>query len=127
MATTTKKVGSEEKVTTAPVNKTTKLTPAQRREQRESKKGLPKDKAKELDLKNVKDTVKTQVTSIREVKWKYPEDITGPLDRKQWRQKQRSHLKSLESAVGKAKDEPKALKKAELALKSFRKEVLMVP
>lgn len=126
MATKTKPTVSEEKVTT--VKKTTsKLTPSERRAKRETKKDLSKDQAKELDTKNLKDTVKTQVTSMRELKWKYPEDITLPLERKEWRSKQRREMNKLEAAVGKNKDNPKELKKAETQLKSFRKQVLMVP
>ena len=125
MATKTKKTDTLEVIEATISNP--KLTPAQRRAQRENKKDLPKEQAQTLDLKNVKDTVKTQVTSIREVKWKYPVDITGPLDRKKWRQDQRRQLTKLESLVGKAKDNPKELKKAEASLKTFRKEVLMVP
>lgn len=84
-----------------------------------------KAKAK-LDTKNTKDTVKQTVKSVRNIKYKYPEDIEGPVKRKSWRQKVRNQFKKLELAVAKAED-AKAEKEAKKALQDYREEVLLVP
>ena len=80
----------------------------------------------ELDKENIKRTVKTIVQSNREIKYKYPEDLTGVLERKAWRQKTRSKLENLELQVSRAQG-PKELKAATTEFKRFRKEVLLVP
>ena len=79
-----------------------------------------------LDTKNLKDTVKTAVVSIRQVKWKYPADVNGPLDRKAWRGVQRNKLTKMEAAITTAETD-KAKKLNEKALAEYRKEVLLVP
>lgn len=84
-----------------------------------------KAKAK-LDTKNTKDTVKQTVKSVRNIKYKYPEDIEGPVKRKSWRQMVRNQFKKLELAVAKAED-AKAEKEAKKALQEYREEVLLVP
>ena len=100
-----------------------------------TKKALPSRKAKQdvkpeqkqvIDTKNLKDTVKTAVISQREVKWKYPEDVNGPLERKAWRRVKRDAIKSLESKIFNTKEE-KDKAKLSKELQALRKEVLMVP
>lgn len=81
---------------------------------------------KVLDTKNLKDTVKTAVTSMRQVKWKYPSDINDPLERKAWRGTQRTKMTKLEAAITTAESE-KSKKANEKALAEYRKEVLLVP
>lgn len=117
MATQSKSVASKGKVTstTRRVKTTTPTKPV-----------ISKAQAADLDEKNVKDTIKQAVTSIRDVKWKYPEDITGPIERKTWRAKQRRALNSLELKVSKEKD-TKEKDKLTKELTKLRKEVLLVP
>lgn len=79
-----------------------------------------------VDKKNVKTTKKQIVESEREVKYNYPDDVKGPIDRKSWRQKVRSKLRNLEAALGKAKsNKDKGLASKEL--KAYQEEVLLVP
>lgn len=80
---------------------------------------------KVLDTKNVKTTVKQAVVSQREIKYKYPEELTDQLERKAWRQKVRAKLKSLELGLSRATGKEERL--AKKALEEFRKEVLLVP
>jgi hypothetical protein len=80
---------------------------------------------KELDTKNVKDTIRQTVESSREIKYKYPEDCDNTLDKKSFRQQTRNKLKAMESAMLKA--DPKAKAKLEKEYKEYRKKVLLVP
>ena len=123
MKTTENKVNNEATVT---VNKSKKATPKRVATVRNTKEDITPKAKRELDTKNLKDTVKTAVISQREVKWKYPEDINGPIDRKKWRGQQRDKLTKLTAAVTLAGDD-KTKKTAERTLTQFRKEVLLVP
>ena len=123
MKTTENKVNNEATVT---VNKTKKAPTKRVATTRNTKEDINPKAKRELDTKNLKDTVKTAVISQREVKWKYPEDINDPLDRKKWRGQQRSQLTKLTAAVTLAGDD-KSKKSAERELTKFRKEVLLVP
>lgn len=78
---------------------------------------------KKLDAKNAQ-TVKQEVVSLREVKYKYPADVVGALAKKSWRQKTRNHMQSLESKVLNAKDGAEKTK-ATKELADFKKEVLL--
>lgn len=80
---------------------------------------------KELDSKNIKDTVKKTVESTREMKYNYPEDVVETTDRKSWRQKVRNKINSFELSIIKLDGKEKAKKEKEY--KSYRKEVLLVP
>lgn len=123
MKTAENKVNNEATVT---VNKSKKATTKRVATTRNTKQDITPKAKRELDTKNIKDTVKTAVVSQREVKWKYPEDIVGQIDRKKWRGQQRDKLTKLSAAVTTAADDKsKAL--AERTLKQFRKEVLLVP
>ena len=113
--------------TTKPVTATKAKTVTRRVSTSMSKKADIKPEAKKtIDTKNLKDTIKTAVVSQREVKWKYPEDISEPLTRKSWRAEQRRKLTRMEAAVTTAKDE-KSKKASEKELLNYRKEVLLVP
>lgn len=95
-------------------------------EKTKTKKTISKE---ELDKRNVKKTIKKIITSEREIKYKYPEDLIGVLDRKAWRQRTRKKLENLELALARAKEtgEEKAIKKANKEYQKYRKEVLLVP
>ena len=90
-------------------------------------KKVAKVNTKELDTKNIKDTVKQVVESEREIKYNYPDDIDNQLDRKAWRQKIRNKLRAMERAITKAEDGSKEKVKLEREYKAYRKEVLLVP
>ena len=90
-------------------------------------KKVTKVNPKELDNKNIKDTVKQIVESEREIKYNYPKEIDNQLDRKAWRQKVRNQLRSMERAITKAEDGSKEKVKLEREYKAYRKEVLLVP
>ena len=81
---------------------------------------------KELDTKNIKDTVKQVVESEREIKYKYPEEIDNQLDRKTWRQKTRNKLRAFERELAKLEDGKDKVKLNKEYI-AFRKEVLLVP
>lgn len=82
--------------------------------------------------KAIKETAKAQavdliekVVSNREVKWIYPEDCTGSLERKSWRQKQRNKIHKMERELARIQDQNSKEYKAKLKeLKDFQKEVL---
>ena len=90
-------------------------------------KKVVKANEKELDTKNIKDTVKQVVESEREIKYKYPEEIDNQLDRKAWRQKTRNKLRTMERAITKSEEGSKEKVKLEREYKAYRKEVLLVP
>lgn len=83
----------------------------------------------ELDAKNIKGTIKQAVTSIREVKYKYPEDILNDKDaKKTFRQKTRNTLQKMENDLAKIADkESKAFRISNRKLKAFKAEVLLAP
>lgn len=133
MATMKTPVSSKETVaTTKPVTLKRKVTPKNSINLKKvtpvkiKKVDIEPEAKKVLDTKNLKDTVKTAVVSIRQVKWKYPEDVNGPLDRKAWRGVQRTKLTKMEAAITTAESD-KAKKLNEKALAEYRKEVLLVP
>lgn len=84
---------------------------------------------KEVDTKNIKDTIKQAVVSQREIKYKYPEEIINdPSKKKSFRQVARNTLKNLENALAKAGDmESKAYRIANKKLKAYKAEILLVP
>lgn len=86
-----------------------------------------KENKKDLDTKNIKDTVKQIVQSERDIRYKYPEDIDNQLDRKAWRQKIRNKMRAYERALTKLEAGTKEYIKLEREHKAYRKEVLMVP
>lgn len=82
----------------------------------------------ETDKKNIKDTVTKIVTSKREVKYKYPEDITeDTAAKKTFRAKARNddkaHLKTIDDLKKKKQD----TSKAEKAYATWRKSIFLVP
>lgn len=110
------------------VNKTTKKAPTTTKKTTGTatitkKKTLTKEA--QLDKENIKETVKQIVTTEREVKYKYPEEVNNTLDRKAWRSKVRSKLRQYESKIMKATDE-KEKAKLEKSYNAYRKEVLSV-
>lgn len=127
-ATAKKSATAKTKATPAKVSKTTTKTKSVKVEPTTTKKVVKKKKSQEatLDTKNVKETVKKIVTSEREVKYNYPEEVDNPLDKKAWRAKVRSKLRQYESKILKEKDE-KEKSKLEKAYNNYRKEVLLVP
>ena len=90
-----------------------------------AKKTTSKPRAKKTAETTVEKAVKTakkqaannlmeEVISKREVKYKYPDDITGTLQRKKWRQSVRAELRKLETAMLRIEDKnSKEFKKAE--------------
>lgn len=83
---------------------------------------------KELDTKNIKESVKQAVTSFREVKYRYPEDIaTDPLKKKEFRQKTRNKLNKFTLDLGKIDPDSKAYRRLLREQNSFKKEVLLNP
>lgn len=90
-----------------------------------AKKTTSKPRAKKTEETTVEKAVKTakkqaannlmeEVISKREVKYKYPDDITGTLQRKKWRQSVRAELRKLETAMLRIEDKnSKEFKKAE--------------
>lgn len=132
MATTTKTASSKETVATAkpatvPTAKAATGKINLKKATIKTKKVDVKPEAKKvLDTKNLKNTVKTAVTSMRQVKWKYPTDINDPLERKAWRGTQRKKLTQMEAAITTAPND-KAKKLNEKALKDYRIQVLLAP
>ena len=66
-----------------------------------------------------------KVVSNREVKWIYPEDCTGSLERKSWRQKQRNKIHKMERELARIGDQNSKEYKSKLKeLRDFQKTVL---
>lgn len=87
---------------------------------------ITKEQKVKLDTENTKKTVKMTVESQREIKYKYPEEIIGQLERKSWRRVVRAKLTRLEAAAFENTGTP-GEKDALQTLKEYRELVLMVP
>jgi hypothetical protein len=89
-----------------------------------AKKSIKAKKA-QTDKKNVKNTIEQVVESNRQIKYKYPEDLTDTVKRKKFRQivrnKLRKYERELADLTGKAKV------KLNTEYQKYRKEVLLVP
>jgi len=80
---------------------------------------------KELDSKNVKDTVTKIVETKREMKYVYPDGMTDQIEKKKYRQKVRNQIYKFDREIPKL--EGKKLKALEREYAAYRKEVLQVP
>lgn len=80
---------------------------------------------KNLDSKNVKDTVTKVVETKREMKYIYPDGMDDQVEKKKWRQKVRNKIYKFERDIQKL--EGKEAKAKEKKYATYRKEVLQVP
>lgn len=77
--------------------------------------------------KQQKPNIIEQVISNREVKYIYPDDVTGTLSRKKWRQQTRNELRKLEREMLRIQDHnSKEYKSAQNKYITFQKKVLKV-
>lgn len=81
----------------------------------------------EVDKANIKNTIKQEVISVRDVKYKYPEDVNDQLKRKKFRQEARNKINKMERYLSKLEKGSKLARRAERDLNSYKKEVLLVP
>ncbi len=95
-----------------------------------SKKAEPKPKKDEKPAPKTKAPAATKApkekkeTKAREVKYIYPEDCTGSLDKKKFRAEFRAKVHKLEADIAKAKDGSKEHKKLVKELKEYKAQYL---
>lgn len=105
--------------------KTTKVKAEKTKASKEEKKASKKEETIKATAKRNKSQLIEEVVSNREVKYKYPEDITDTLSRKAWRQKVRNELNRLETTMLRIKDQDsKDFKKAKKEYDTYAKQVL---
>lgn len=116
-----KKVNKKKATSNATTKATATKTPKTGKAKAEPK-GLNNLK-EDLKDKNAK-SAKQEVISMREVKYKYPEDIAkDPMAKKSWRQRTRNKIESLESKIFNAKGDDKLTKELTKELNAFKEEV----
>lgn len=99
-----------------------------------SKKAEPKKNNKPAPAPKAKETKKAEspkalqkekkASASREVKYIYPENCTGSLDKKKFRAEFRAHVRSLEAKLEKAKEGTKEYKAISKELKEYKAQYL---
>lgn len=94
-------------------------------EPKKNNKSAPATKGKETNKVETKAPQKEKkATAPREVKYIYPENCTGSLDKKKFRAEFRAHVHSLEAKLEKAKEGTKEYKTISKELKEYKAQYL---